>query len=243
MFSVVVALGVPERPLDGHHVAAGRDQSGGVEVAQVVQPDPSSPAASQRRAPPVADGVLVRRIVLGPANSHSPRCAELDVRATGSPPARRGWAPCAPSRTSGAGSRPRRRSRAAPAAGRGAVAAGSPRRRPGAPPPRRAAGRRTRTPPRTRGSARRPRSRSARPPRRRDRHRRLALALTGQPHPLGRVARDQPVPDAARNTERTFTNRVLIVPGASGRPSAWRHRHRLDPRLDVVVGLCAVPCP
>ena len=33
-----------EGPLDGHDVAAGRDETGREEVAQVVQPDPSTPA-------------------------------------------------------------------------------------------------------------------------------------------------------------------------------------------------------
>jgi hypothetical protein len=50
-----VRRGVPEGPLDGDDVAAG-----GVEVPEVVQPEPLQLARSGRLAPLVADGVLVR---------------------------------------------------------------------------------------------------------------------------------------------------------------------------------------
>ena len=107
-------LGVAQGPLDGHDVAAGRDQSGGVEVPQVVQPEV--------------------------------------------PPARR------PRRTAGTARRRRR---------------GSEPPRPG-----------------------------------RDGERRRPPALAGKLDAVRRVHSDQRSRTAARKTDRTFTNRVLIVPGA-----------------------------
>jgi hypothetical protein len=53
---------MPESPLDGDDVAAGGDQSGGVEVPEVVQLDAAQAGRGQRRPPAVADGVLVRRL-------------------------------------------------------------------------------------------------------------------------------------------------------------------------------------
>src|SRR3954465_5431319 len=50
---------VPEGSLDGDDVAAGGDQTGRVEVPQVVQPQSRQSGRSGRRAPLVADGVLV----------------------------------------------------------------------------------------------------------------------------------------------------------------------------------------
>lgn len=52
--------GVPERPLDGDDVAAGRNEAGGV-VASGHELDPGDPGLPERGAPPVADGVLMRR--------------------------------------------------------------------------------------------------------------------------------------------------------------------------------------
>ena len=95
-------LRVPERALDGHDVAPGGDQAGGVEVPQVVQRDagqagvaPASCATSSRRC----SGAAGRR--RAPANSHRlPRCRELDVLGRIVERARRRGRRRAPSRTS-----------------------------------------------------------------------------------------------------------------------------------------------
>lgn len=55
-----------ERALDGHDVAPGGDEAGGVEVPQVVELDAGQFGVVQCLAPPVADGVLVRRALAVP---------------------------------------------------------------------------------------------------------------------------------------------------------------------------------
>ena len=52
-----------ERPLDGHHITAGRDQAAGVEVPQIVQLDRTAPGRGACLAPLEADRVLMRRHV------------------------------------------------------------------------------------------------------------------------------------------------------------------------------------
>lgn len=52
--------------MDRYDVAPRRDEAGGVEVAQVVELDARHPGVAQRLAPPVADGVLVWRVVTLP---------------------------------------------------------------------------------------------------------------------------------------------------------------------------------
>src|SRR6478752_6445619 len=59
-------LRVTERALDGHDVAPGGDEAGGVEVPQVVELDAGQFGVAQCLAPPVADGVVVRRAVAVP---------------------------------------------------------------------------------------------------------------------------------------------------------------------------------
>lgn len=54
-------LGVAERALDGGDVAAGGDETRGVEVPEVMQSQASDAGALAGLAPLVADGVLVRR--------------------------------------------------------------------------------------------------------------------------------------------------------------------------------------
>ncbi len=203
-------------------------------MPQVVQPDPRQAGAALGEPPLVADGVLVRRV--------SSAAGEQPVRDDGrapragaaAPPARRASAPTAPSRTSAAGSRPPRRRPAAPAGARAAGAAGSRCRRTAGRPPRPAAARPARRPRRTRGTARRPRPGTGRPP-----------AGWGSCSASARLrCRGSRTPSvgstpitrsrtAARNTDRTLTNRVLTVPGASGRPLGGRRGHRLHPGLDM----------
>jgi hypothetical protein len=48
--------------LDGDDVAAGGDQTRGVEVPEVVQPQPGGTGGGGGRPPAVADGVLMRRL-------------------------------------------------------------------------------------------------------------------------------------------------------------------------------------
>ena len=59
-------LRVAEEPLDGHNVATGGDQAGGVEVSEVVELDAGEAGVAQCLAPPVANCVLVRWVVALP---------------------------------------------------------------------------------------------------------------------------------------------------------------------------------
>jgi hypothetical protein len=58
---------VTQRALRRDDVAAGRDEAGRVEVAQVVEPYCGQAGVLLGEAPSVADGVLVRRATALPA--------------------------------------------------------------------------------------------------------------------------------------------------------------------------------
>jgi hypothetical protein len=61
---------VPEGALHGDDVAAGGDQTRGVDVPEIVQSQSGDPGSRGGSAPAVADGVLVRR--LGGFSSEDP---------------------------------------------------------------------------------------------------------------------------------------------------------------------------
>jgi hypothetical protein len=51
--------------LHGHHVAAGRDQAGGVEVPEVVQREAGDARGPARLPPPPPGGALIHRLARG----------------------------------------------------------------------------------------------------------------------------------------------------------------------------------
>jgi hypothetical protein len=69
---------VAESPLDGHDVASGGDQAGGVEVAQVVEADLRQASSQSGGSPTPGDGVVVHRVITD-HEEPSLRAAVVDV--------------------------------------------------------------------------------------------------------------------------------------------------------------------
>ena len=71
--------GVPECPLHGDHVAAGSDEPGGEEVPKVVETERRDSGPGDRRPPPVADRVLMRRGIFDPGEEPLVAMWKLEV--------------------------------------------------------------------------------------------------------------------------------------------------------------------